>query len=347
MKIELRHGAGGEAMDSLIKDLILKNFDSDVAEVSLADLDDSAVINGLAFSTDSYTVRPIFFPGGNIGRLAVSGTVNDLSVMGAKPLVLSSGMVVEEGFEMEDLRKIVESMREVLKYAGVNVVTGDFKVVEKGSLDKIIINTSGIGSAHPSLQSNFETVKKHRAMKTPWLTDSNLADGDVIISSGYIGDHGVAVLSAREGYGFESSVDSDVAPLNHMIGAALDIGGVVASKDPTRGGVANALNEWSEKSHVGIMVDEDLIPMRDAVVSACELLGIDPLQIGNEGKALLAVVPDKADEILDAMHKTTEGKNARIIGSATKDTKYVILRTQVGGERILEKPIGDPVPRIC
>lgn len=347
LKIELKHGAGGEAMDSLIKNMILKNFNSDIAEVSLSDLDDSAVINGLAFSTDSYTVRPIFFPGGNIGKLAVSGTVNDLSVIGAKPIALSSGIVLEEGFEMDDLKKIIESMRETIKYADVNVVTGDFKVVERGSLDKIIINTSGIGSEHPSLSHNYETVTEHRTMKSKWLIDSNLEDGDVIISSGYIGDHGIAILSSREGYGFESTVISDVAPLNHMIGSALEIGGVVAAKDPTRGGIANALNEWSEKSNVGITVDEDLIPIRDSVVSACELLGIDPLQIGNEGKAIIAVVPEKADEVLEALHRTPEGKNARVIGEAHKSSKYVILKTQVGGERILEKPIGDPVPRIC
>lgn len=334
-------------MDSLIKSLIVKNFYSNVAEVSLSDMDDSAVINGTAFSTDSYTVRPIFFPGGDIGKLSVSGTVNDLSMIGATPLVLSSGMVLEEGFEMDDLSRIIQSMKETVEYAGASIVTGDLKVVEKGSLDKIIINTSGIGKAHPDLQSNYDTVQKYRKMKSPWLMDSNLSDGDLIISSGYIGDHGVAILSSREGYGFESTVLSDVAPLNHMIGAALKVGGVVAAKDPTRGGVANSLNEWSEKSKVGITVEEDQIPIRSAVESACELLGIDPLQIGNEGKALIAVVPDKADEIIEALHNTIEGKYASIIGRAHKDSKYVTLKTQVGGERILEKPVGDPVPRIC
>lgn len=347
LKIELKHGAGGEAMDSLIKDLILKNFGPDVGEVPLSSLDDSAVIDNFAFSTDSYTVRPIFFPGGDIGRLSVAGTVNDLSVIGAKPLALSSAMVLEEGFEVDDLEAIIRSIRDVSNYVKVRIITGDFKVVERGSLDKIIINTSGIGVADPMLEANYKQVNRTRPMKNRWLVDSNLADGDVIISSGYIGDHGVAILSSREGYGFESSVASDVAPLNHMIHAALTTGGIVAAKDPTRGGLANALNEWSEKSRIGIVVEEDQIPIREPVVAACELLGIDPLQIGNEGKAIIAVTSGMAQEVLETLHKTEEGRDARIIGRASKDSEYVILKTEVGGQRILEKPVGDPVPRIC
>ena len=346
LKVELKHGAGGGAMDSILKASVIGNFQQFDAEVPLSAMDDSAVVNGIAFSTDSYTVRPIFFPGGDIGRLAVSGTINDVSMIGAKPIALSSGIVLEEGFETSDLERITKSMGETAARAGVGIVTGDLKVVEKGSLDRILINTSGIGVADPALDSNH-LIAGTNGRRSRWLTDSNLADGDVIIASGYIGDHGVAIMSSREGYGFESNVKSDVAPLNGMIHAVLEAGGVVAAKDPTRGGVANALNEWNEKSGTGIEVEEENIPIREGVRSACELLGIDPLHIGNEGKALIAVIPERAEAVLEALHRTEEGKNASIIGVARKELKYVVLRTEVGGERILERPVGDPVPRIC
>lgn len=346
LKVELRHGAGGGAMDELIRKSILANISPTDAEVPLSALDDAAVIDGIAFSTDSYTVRPIFFPGGDIGKLAAAGTINDVSMMGARPVALSSGVVLEEGFEIGELERIVASMAGTASKAGIGIVTGDLKVVERGGLDKIMINTSGIGLADEFLESNHRLANGN-GKRNRWLTDSNLSDGDVIIASGYIGDHGVAVLSAREGYGFESTVQSDVAPLNRMMHAALKTGGVVAAKDPTRGGVANTLNEWNEKSGVGIEIDEESIPIREGVKSACELLGIDPLQIGNEGKAIIAVVPDQADAVLASLRRTREGRDAAIIGLAKKDLKYVVLRTEVGGERVLEKPVGDPVPRIC
>ncbi len=346
MKIELKHGAGGAAMDSLIREKILTSFAPMDIEVPLSSMDDSAVIEGIAFSTDSYTVRPIFFHGGDIGRLAVSGTINDVSMMGARPIALSSGVVLEEGFEVSDLERIFRSMGETASAAGVGIVTGDLKVVEKGGLDKILINTSGIGFEDPELENNHVKANGN-GKRSKWLRDSNVADGDVIIISGYVGDHGVAVMSSREGYGFESSVSSDVAPLNGMMHRALTSGGLVAAKDPTRGGVANALNEWNEKSGIGIVVEEDQIPVREGVRSACELLGIDPLQIGNEGKAIIAVVPEYAEDVLKALRSTEEGKNASIVGVARKDIKYVVLKTEVGGERILERPVGDPVPRIC
>lgn len=346
MKIELKHGAGGEAMDSLIKEKIASSFVPSKFEIPLSAMDDSAVVNGIAFSTDSYTVRPIFFPGGDIGKLAVSGTINDVSVMGASPMALSAGMILEEGFEVSDLEAIAKSMGETASAAGVGIVTGDFKVVERGGLDKILINTSGIGMEDEYLASNHK-IANGNGRRSKWLTDSNLADGDVIIASGYIGDHGVAVMSSREGYGFESSVKSDVAPLNGMMHEVLKTGGVVAAKDPTRGGIANALNEWNEKSKIGLEVEEDQIPIRDGVRSACELLGIDPLQIGNEGKAIIAVVPEQAEAVLKTLRSTAEGRDAAVIGVARKDLKYVVLQTEVGGERILERPIGDPVPRIC
>lgn len=347
MKIELKHGAGGKAMDTIIKDLILKTFNSSDEEVPLSELDDSAVINGIALTTDSYTVKPIFFPGGDIGKLAITGTVNDLSMIGATPMALSAGIVLEEGFEMEDFKRILASMGQTAMEAEVKVITGDLKVVEKGGLNGILINTSGIGMEDSNLKNNFEILKGYRTVKSKWLLDSNLVDGDVIIVSGYIGDHGVAILSSREGYGFESSVKSDAAPLNHMMHKVLENGGIVAAKDPTRGGLANTLNEWSEKSGVGMLVEEDKIPIQDGVKAACELLGIDPLQIGNEGKAVIAILPDYAESVLKVLHSTEEGKNAQIIGTAYKNMEYVVLETEVGGQRILEKPIGDPIPRIC
>ena len=347
MKIEMRHGAGGEAMESLIKDRILTKLAWYESEVPLEALDDASVVDDIVFSTDSYTVHPIFFPGGDIGRLAVSGTVNDIGALGGKPLALSLGMIVEEGLEMGDFERIVESIGLASREAGVPVITGDTKVVEKGSAERMFINTSGIGRRHPLLDENLRIAEKGGKKRGRWLLDSNIRPGDVIIVSGYVGDHGVAVLSSREGYGFEGDVKSDVAPLNHMLDAALEVGGIVAVKDPTRGGVSNSLNEWAEKSGTGILVRENDIPVRDEVDAACELLGIDVLDLGNEGKYLMAVVPETAENVLEALRSTPEGRDARIIGEAVPDTEYVVLQTSVGGKRILEPPIGDPVPRIC
>ncbi len=347
MKIEMRHGAGGEAMESLIKDKILSRLSWADAEVPLSALDDASVIEDIVFSTDSYTVKPIFFPGGDIGRLAVSGTVNDVSAVGGLPIAISLGMIVEEGLDMEDFERVMESIGKTSKEAGVPVITGDTKVVEKGSAEMMFINTSGIGRRHPLLDENLRIAEKGGKSRGKWLLDSNIRDGDVIIVSGYIADHGVAVLSGREGYGFEGDVKSDVAPLNGMLGKALEVGGVVAVKDPTRGGVSNALNEWSEKSGIGMIIEESRLPIRKEIDAACELLGIDPLDLGNEGKYIMAVVPEMAEDVLDAIRSTPEGRNAKIIGKAVKGSEYVVLQTSVGGKRIVEPPIGDPVPRIC
>ena len=268
-------------------------------------------------------------------------------MIGSVPIALSSGIVVEEGFDMDDLKKIIKSMKETLDYSGTKIITGDFKVMEHGKLDGIIINTSGIGKRSPYLDHNFEVVNSYSKHDENWLLDKNLKDGDVIIVTGYVGDHGVSVLSAREGISFETEVISDVAPLNKMFEEILKIGGIVSAKDPTRGGIANALNEMAEKSNVGMIIREEDVPVREGVRSACEMLGIDPFEIGNEGKAILGVVPDMADEIIKVLKKTREGKDASIIGTVKKDLEYVILETAVGGKRILERPIGDPVPRIC
>jgi len=334
-------------MDALIKRYMLKYFGGSTAEVPLEALDDAAVIKGIVLKSDSYTVKPLFFPGGDIGRLAVSGTVNDISVLGADPLALAAGFVFEEGFLLSDLERILSSMNETCKQAGVPVITGDTKVVERGALDKFIVNSSGVGCRSPLLDRNLNEVRKFRECDAQWLLDSNIRAGDRIMLSGAIGDHGIAVLSAREGYGFETKVQSDAAPLNHMIAEALEVGGVVSMKDPTRGGLANLLNEWSEKSKVGILVRDGRIPVHMGVRAACEMLGLDPLEVGNEGKVALAVVAEKADEVLAALRSTDLGREAEMIGQATNEFDLVAVETAVGGKRILAKPLGDPVPRIC
>ena len=345
--ITMAHGAGGALMQKLIKEYILKYLGGSGVEVPLEALDDAAVVDGIVLKSDSHTVKPLFFPGGDIGRLAVAGTVNDIAVLGAKPVALSLGLVLEEGFPIQDLERIVRSIKETCEEARVHVVTGDTKVVERGSLEGCIINTSGIGVRSEELERNLQVVKRYRRLKARWILDSNLSPGDKIIVSGAIGDHGLAVLSSREGYGFGSSIRSDVAPLNLVVSRILRVGGITAMKDPTRGGLSNALNEWSEKSGVGIEIYEEKIPVHEDVKAACEMLGIDPLDVGNEGKLLIGVVPEKAEEVLEELRRTKEGKEAQIIGEATREFKEVVLKTAIGGRRIIPTPIGDPIPRIC
>ena len=336
-------------MQEFIRDFVLKELetDDDRSEIPLAALDDAAVVDGIVFTTDSYTVKPLFFPGGNIGLLAVAGTINDLSVMGARPIALSCGMIIEEGFSGDDLHEILKSMNDASHKADVRIVTGDTKVVEKGAVDGLFINTSGIGKRSEHLDGNIERVRSSREYRWDWPNDSAVSDGDVIIVSGQIGNHGVALLSFREGYGFETTVETDAAPLNRLIGSVLEVGGVTAMKDPTRGGVANLLNEWSEKSRVGLEIREESLPLNDSVVAACEMLGIDPLEIGNEGKAVIAVVPEASEDVLKAVKGAPEGRDAEIIGVARSDLDGVVLETHTGGRRMIEPPIGDPVPRIC
>jgi hydrogenase expression/formation protein HypE len=347
-KITLAQGAGGALMDQLIKQNIVKYFKKQgLAEVSLTALDDAAVIDDIVFSTDSHTVQPLIFPGGDIGSLAVCGTINDVAVMGATPIALSAGFIIEEGFPMDTFETIVKSMATTADNAGVPIITGDTKVVEKGAIQEFMINTSGIGKRSRYLESNIKEVKRHRPFTQRWLLDSNLAPGDAIILSGNIGEHGVALLSFREGYGFDTKIKSDIAPIHGLMEKALSVGGVVSAKDPTRGGLANTVNEFSEKSKVGITLFEEAVPIPTGVQSACNMLGIDPLEIGNEGKVVLGVVKEKADDVLAVLKKHPLGKNAAIIGEATSVVKGVILETTVGGRRIVHKPLGDPVPRIC
>jgi hydrogenase expression/formation protein HypE len=348
-RVTMTHGAGGAVTNELIKRYILKYLGGSNAEVPLEALDDAAVIEDIVLKSDSHVVKPLFFPGGDIGRLAVTGTVNDIAVLGAEPLALTCGFVLEEGLLMSDFERIVRSMGSTCQEAGVHVITGDTKVVEKGSLGGCVINTSGIGKRTRALEHDILVVRKYRPkFGSRWLLDSNLCAGDKIILSGTVGDHGLAVLSSREGYGFGSKIVSDVAPLNRVIAVLLgEVGGIVAMKDPTRGGLSNALNEWSEKSKVGILVYEERIPIREDVRSACEMLGIDPLEVGNEGKIIVGAVKEKAEEVLKKLREAPEGKNAQIIGEATDEFKEVALETLIGGKRVLTPPVGDPIPRIC
>ncbi|MFX0096358.1 MAG: hydrogenase expression/formation protein HypE [Candidatus Hodarchaeota archaeon] len=346
-RITMAHGAGGTVMQDLINNYILKYLGGSKAEVPLEALDDSAVIDGIILKSDSHTVKPLFFPGGDIGSMSVAGTVNDISMVGGESIALAAGFVIEEGFPMNDLERILKSMQYSCKEAEVYIITGDTKVIEKGGLDKFVINTSGIGRRSEALDSNILEVRKHREFNERWILDSNLREGDKIIVSGTVGDHGVALLSFREGYGFGSRIVSDVAPLNKMVMRILEVGGIVSMKDPTRGGLSNLLNEWSDKSHAGILVYEEEIPMKEGVRSACEMMGIDPLEIGNEGKAVIGVIPQKAEEVLSVLREDPRGREARIIGEVTKEFRDVVIETSVGGRRILSPPIGDPIPRIC
>ncbi len=348
--ITMLHGAGGTVMHDLVKNYIVKYFGGlDDAEVSLEALDDAAVVGDVVLKSDSHAVKPIFFPGGDIGRLAVSGTVNDIAVLGAEPYALACVFILEEGLALEDFERILTSMQQTCKEAGVSIVTGDTKVVERGSLGGCVINVSGVGRRTDALEKNIMVVREFRRdFKTRWILDSNLRAGDKVILSGTIGDHGLAVLSAQEGLSFGSEIKSDVRPLNRLIQRLLgEVGGIVAMKDPTRGGLADALNEFSEKSKVGMLVYEDKIPIRENVQAACEMLGLDPLEVGNEGKIIIGVVKEKAEEVLRLLKETDEGKDAEIIGEATSDFKGVAMQTVVGGKRIIARPIGDPVPRIC
>jgi hydrogenase expression/formation protein HypE len=334
-RITLSHGAGGKIMMDLIKDIILKEIKlKSAGEIGLDALDDGATISvgnkTLILTTDSHTVKPLFFPGGDIGRLSVSGTVNDMAMMGGRPLALACAMVVEEGFPIADLERIFRSMNQTSEEAGCPLITGDFKVMEKGALDGAIITTTGVGLA--------EKV----------ITDRGLKPGDKIIVTGTIGDHGMTILAHREGIELDVDLVSDVAPIWETVEAALKVGGVTAMKDPTRGGLNAALNEMATKANVGILIRETEIPILDSVRVASEMLGIDPLQITNEGKAVMAVNPAKCDAVLEAIKKTKYGRNARVIGEVIPHHPGdVILETAIGGKRLLEAPIGDPAPRIC
>ena len=357
-KVLLGHGSGGTMMKRIIDEIFFSAYAGDellqgddaatLAPYATENFSTLSTAPRLAFSTDSFVVSPHFFPGGDIGRLAVCGTVNDVATSGATPLYLSCGFILEEGYPIADLKKICQSMAEAAKEAGIKIVTGDTKVVNKGHGDGVFINTSGVGILPDNLQ----------------LSGANCKPGDKIIVSGTLGDHGITIMSCREQLSFSTEVESDAAPLNHLISGVLRKTGAIESgkpvpepspvrcfRDPTRGGLASTLNELAEQSQVDMQIDEDAIPVRDAVRGACDMLGYDVLQVANEGKMVCVVSPDKADEALAAMHADPHGKDAAIIGVvAPADPNRgpkVYVRNAFGGRRILDMLVGEQLPRIC
>lgn len=332
-EILLGHGSGGKLTADLIEKIILPAF----SNAALDRLDDQAIVSiggsRLAFTTDSYVVTPIFFPGGDIGELAVNGTINDLAMGGAKPLFLSVAFILEEGLPVADFERVVASVRRAADRSGVHVVTGDTKVVGRGSGDKIFITTSGIGVVAPGLD----------------LSSSRVQAGDAILVSGTIGDHGIAILSQREGMAFDEPMESDTAPLHDLVAAMLDAyPGIHAMRDPTRGGLAATLVEIASRQKLGMHIDETVVPIRDSVRGACEILGLDPMLVANEGK-LVAFVPQAgADAVLAAMRHHPLGGRAARIGTVVDDRRGLVrVRTSIGGERILDLPFGESLPRIC
>jgi hydrogenase expression/formation protein HypE len=331
--INLSHGSGGEASRKLIQELVDTYLDNDIIRA----LDDSAVVRlrggRIAFTTDSYVIAPIFFPGGDIGSLSVNGTVNDLCMVGAEPAAITLSLILEEGFPVNDLRRVLDSVKRSAAEAGVIVAGGDTKVVERGSVDAIFVNTAGIGLIPDGVD----------------ISGSNARPGDVILLSGSVGDHGIAVVSKREGIEFDTDLESDTAPLNRMVASMLDASkSIHAMRDPTRGGLATSLNEIAGKSGVGMTVDEAAVPVKGQVLEACDMLGFDPLYVANEGKLVACVAEADAQAVLDAMRRTDYGREARVIGRVMgSDPGLVVLKTAVGGERILGPLSGELLPRIC
>jgi hydrogenase expression/formation protein HypE len=331
-KILLAHGSGGKLAHNLVE----KSFVKALANPLLARLDDSAVFDlsgRLAFTTDSYVVSPIFFPGGDIGKLAVCGTVNDLAMSGAEPLYLSLSFIIEEGLRQSELEQIVDSIQRAAQEAGVEIITGDTKVVPKGSADRLFINTAGIGIIAEGVD----------------ISGSNARPGDKVILSGTIGDHGIAVISQREGLRFSTRLESDCAPLGGLVAGMIAASpNICCLRDPTRGGLATSLNELARQSKVSIRIEEQKILVREEVLAACEMLGFDPLYVANEGK-LVAIVPaEDADRVLKAMQKNRYGKNAAIIGEVGAEPPgRVVMKTVLGASRIVDMLVGDLLPRIC
>lgn len=336
--LKLSHGAGGTLMDDVIKKMIIPAFSARRAldGVGIDELDDgsSLKLDGyeIVTSMDGHTVSPIFFPGGDIGRLSISGTTNDLAVMGARPVAILDSIIVEEGFSFANLTRITKSMEEAAREVGIAIIGGDFKVMPRGSLDQIVIATCGVGLAK----------------KGAVVLDSGAKPGDKVIITGSVGDHGVALLAARDQFRLDTDLRSDVAPIWQTIQAALAHGGVNAMKDPTRGGLASALNDIASRSKVSIWLDQDQIPVKDSVRSASEMLGLNPYEITCEGKAVICVSGKVAQETFDAIRRTRYGREATIAGEVKAEhSGYVLLKTRVGGTRVIEKPMGEPIPRVC
>jgi hydrogenase expression/formation protein HypE len=332
-KILLGHGSGGKLAHQLIKEIFLPFFKNEI----LKQQDDAALIlpnkNRLAFSTDSYVVDPIFFPGGDIGKIAVCGTVNDLAMMGARPLYLSAGFIIEEGFLLADLKRILKSMQQSAREAGVKIVTGDIKVVHHGAADKIFINTSGIGE-----------IQTKRT-----ISGGNAGVGDVIIINGSIGEHSIAVMAKREGLELDVNLKTDCAPLNHLVQKMIKaVPDIHVLRDPTRGGIATSLNEIAAASKVALKIKEDQIPVSSRVQAVCEILGFDPLYLANEGKLLVFCPKNKADKLLKIMKTDKYGRKSCIIGRVMeKPAGKVFMETRLGGHRIVDMLAGEQLPRIC
>ena len=349
--ITLAHGSGGRATHELIEGLFLEYFRNPLLErledqavfeidgVPSANMNGTGVSRRLAYTTDSYVVSPIFFPGGDIGKLAVCGTVNDLAVSGARPLYLSVGFILEEGFEISKLKKVLESMRSAAAEANVIVVTGDTKVVQKGSADKIFINTSGIGVIEAPLN----------------LSAANAQPGDKVLLSGALGDHGTTIMITRGELELETDIASDCAPLNSLVAEMIaetkqlgDLTRLRCLRDPTRGGLATTLNEFALSADVAIEIKEDLIPVREEVKGACEILGLDPLYVANEGKLVAIVAPDLAEPLLSRMKQNHYGKDACLVGEVKSEPQGIVtMRTGFGGTRIVDMLVGEQLPRIC
>jgi hydrogenase expression/formation protein HypE len=333
-KIVLGHGSGGVMSHKLIERVFLPAFDNPALRAG----DDSGVItlpdgSRLALTTDSHVVAPLFFPGGDIGRLAVCGTVNDLAVMGAIPRYLTAGFILEEGLELDILQKVIASMQAAAAEAGVQIVAGDTKVVQKGHGDGLYVNTSGVGLIPEGVA----------------ISGNNAQPGDVVIVSGTMGDHGIAVLAARGELGFDADIQSDAAPLNHLVAAMLKVSSRIhVLRDPTRGGLATTLNEIARQSQVGITLRETSIPIHPTVSAACEMLGFDPLYIANEGKLIVIVQPEDAETVLAAMRATRYGENAVIVGTVSASPAgRVLMKTAIGSTRVVDMLAGELLPRIC
>ncbi len=331
--IQMAHGAGGRLSAELTQKLFLPRF----SNPALSALEDQAMLNlpsgRLAFSTDSFVVDPLFFPGGDIGDLAINGTVNDIAMSGAKPMYLSVGFIIEEGLSMKTLHRALLSMERAAKIAEIAIVTGDTKVVEKGQCDKLFINTSGIGIIPDGVEISCRSLKP----------------GDQILLSGTLADHGMAIMSTRKGLSFQSQLKSDTASLGKLVEAILSVTkNIHAMRDPTRGGLATTLNEFAKSSNVGIRIFEDALPVRPDVKGACEVLGIDPLYVANEGKCVVVLPKDHAEAVLNEMKSHPVGKDACLIGEVTdKNPGMVIMKTLLGANRIVDMPLGEQLPRIC
>ncbi len=343
-KVRKEDGAGGKYMQDFLRNFILSRFRGGAGEIKLEDLEDGSDFPGGILTTDSYVVTPPVFKGGSIGSLAICGTCNDLAVMGAEPGVMSMSLIIQDGFETETLERILDDMKYWSEKVGVKVITGDTKVVESNV--GIAVNTSGVGFRNEWLNRNIEVVREYREYPYSWVRDCGLRDGDAIVISGTIAEHGVAVMLEREEFGFEVDICSDVYPVWLFLKDVLGKGGITAMKDPTRGGIAGVLNEMAEKSGVGILVEEERVPVRDDVKGFCEALGLDPMSMACEGRVVMGVIEDLAEDVVKELKRAGQ-KDAEIVGYATSEFREVVVETSIGSRKVLPPPVADPVPRVC